>query len=146
MFKLISKKKLANNLEKGLANLLNAYNCFNNGVDLIKDDLFIEVKSANRYLSYKNPNRKSTYRFGNYSFKPNEVKDSIDWYIFIEKINKPLNLKYIKDMLIHVVKTSDLIKYFKQTNRNLNKRLQISVNQIRKIRYISLNDLINKIG
>lgn len=143
---MISKKKLANKLEKGLANLLNAYNSFNNGVDLIKDDMFIEVKSANRYLSYKHPNRKPTYRFGNYSFKPNEVKDSINWYIFIEKINKPLKLEFIKDMLIHVVKTKDLLKYFKQTNRNLNKRLQISVNQIRKIRYISLNELINKIG
>jgi len=146
------QKAIANNLEIGISKVLSLYgfhvsNSISYGADIyIKDlDLYIEVKSSFRYCKSNNKNSKQNFRFSQYSFKPNELLGCQEFYIFIEKVNTIINFHYIKKLVIFVVKTSEVRKYMFYKNMDFTKRIQISVNCIKKLPKYSIIDFIDLI-
>jgi len=141
------QKKLSNNFEKALVKIISliGLKVLNNptfGIDLfIRElDLFIEVKSSFKYSKYKCNYRKQIIRFSHYSFKPNELFGLQEYYIFIEKVNKINDLNFIKSLNVFIVQTSIIKKYMIEQNKDLSKRIQISVNRIRDLSKYNLNE------
>ena len=149
MIKLENQKRISNLLEKSIYHLLQIYrfNCKINhskGIDIITDNqIKIEIKSSYRYSVYRCKKRNQNVRFSHYSFKPNELLSKIDYYIFIEKVNKINDFNYIKFLKIKVIHKFDLEWYLEKNNFDLTKRIQLSVNTIRKIKNFELFELFN---
>jgi len=142
----INNKKISVILERSLGKCLNANVFHNIGIDLIiNSNLFIEVKSSYTFSNYSCRYRNQNYRYSHYSFKPNELLGYSDYYIFVEKKNKIRNFNYIKSLEIFIIKTSILKKYFKKLKKDFTKRLQVSVNTIKKIKYLTLNNFIENL-
>jgi len=117
------------------------------GIDLIlQNNIKIEIKTAFKYIKRSDNFHKSNYRFGNYSLKPYElVLDDIDYYVFIEKVNKISNMKFIKELTFKIIKANTLKNYLIIHNFELIKRINLSINTIKKIKSINLNRFIDNL-
>lgn len=147
------QKKISNILEKSIANIFKMYgfrvsvnHC--NGIDivLLGLDKSIEVKSSFRYCKNNNiPKRKKNYRFSHYSIKENELNGYIDntFYLFIEKVNKKDNFVFLKALEIRIIKAKDLKKLLSLKGFEFDKRIQISVQTIKKLKFMDLFQFID---
>lgn len=139
-------KKQYNMLEKSiLRNLRNAFPFISivlnhtHGIDIkFYGKLNIEIKSCYRYIS----NGKNKYRYGLISFKQSELINT-NFYIMIEKINKPFDLKYIKSMNIFIVNKEAILKIL--NNKDLTKRICITINKIKKLKTMVFSEFVNKL-
>lgn len=146
---MISIKRFSNILENGISTIFNnchihSLNNNSNGIDinLIDYNIQIEIKSSLRYSKCTFETRKSGIRFSHYSFKPNELLGKQDFYIFIEKINKISDLNYIINFNIFVVDINVLRDFMNLKHKDFTKRIQISVNNIRKLHKYDLDKFI----
>jgi len=146
------QKVLANRFELGISKVLSLYgfhvsNFISKGIDVfIKDlDLYIEVKSSFRYCKNNRKYNKQNFRFSHYSFKASELLGCQEFYIFIEKVNTINDFHFIKKLIIFVVKKDILKEYMISKAMNLSNRIQISINEIKKLPKYSLNEFIDLI-
>lgn len=149
---ILHQKVIANKLELGVSKVLSLYgfhvsNFISNGVDIyIKDlDLYIEVKSSFRYCKNNRKYDRQNFRFSSYSFKHNELFGCQEFYIFIEKVNTINDFHFIKKLIIFVIKTSILKEYMSSKSMNFCNRIQISINEIKKLPKYSINEFIDLI-
>ena len=149
---ILHQKVIANKLELGVSKVLSLYgfhvsNFISNGVDIyIKDlDLYIEVKSSFRYCKNNRKYDRQNFRFSSYSFKNNELFGCQEFYIFIEKVNTINDFHFIKKLIIFVIKTSILKEYMSSKSMNFCNRIQISINEIKKLPKYSINEFIDLI-
>jgi hypothetical protein len=143
-------KKISNNLENSIFKILlnnGITSILNNshGIDLtIENHIFVEIKSCKKFIRHKNTN-KINIRKGYFSFKKNEFKQNIDYYIFILKVNSIQFLDLIKKLDIFVIDKQQIVKMIKKKQKLTHNRTCQTYSKLKKLNYISLNKFIEKI-
>ena len=139
-------KKISNNIEKSLttffqSNGLKAKSNNSHGIDLILEKhIFIEIKSCRKFIRHS-----ERIRYGAFSFKKNEFKQNIDYYIFVLKINSTENLDYIKKYDVFIIDKHQIVKMIKRKQILTHNRTNQTYYNLKKLKYQSLDNFLKKI-
>ena len=143
---MVNSKRISNNIESQLNIYFNKNGLkskLNNthGIDLIiKKSIYIEIKSCRKYTRHS-----GNIRSGLFSFKKNEFKQNIDYYIFVLKVNSMKNLDIIKKLDIFIIEKERVINMINKKSKLTHNRTCKTYTELKKIKHITLNDFLEKI-